>query len=102
MTDRPKARHTLEIIIDHMWNPTAYFTCHGDEASECHWPLDDDSGEEFCSEECVYAEWHEAASGIVEGCFEVPLVQVAWGEEPAFAVDPEWIEAYAKVKDVVE
>ena len=102
MTDRPKATHTLEIIIEPTWKPTAHLKYDGDETSECHWPLDDESGEEFYSEKCIYAEWDEANSGIVEGCFEVPLVQVAWGEEPAFSVDPEWIEAHAKVKGAAQ
>jgi hypothetical protein len=40
MTDRPKAQHTLEIIIEPTWKPTAYFKCHGDQNSACWWGID--------------------------------------------------------------
>ena len=102
MTDRPEAKHTLEIIIEPTWKVSTYIRCFGDAESRCHWYVDDDDGTEHPYQECIYAEWHEANSGIVEGCLEVPLVQVAWGEEPAFAVDPEWIEAHAKVKGAAQ
>ncbi len=100
MTDRPKAKHTLEIIIEPTWKPAAYFKCHGDQDSACWWGIDSEKGEDAEPQsfgKCIYAEWDEASSGIVEGCFEVPLVQVAWGEEPCFSVDPDWIEAHTKV-----
>ena len=102
MTDREKAKHTLEIIIEPSCEASTYVKCDGNAESRCHWYVDDDDGTEHPSQECVYAETHEAFSGIVEGCFEVPLVQVAWGEEPAFSVDPEWIEAHAKVKGAAQ